>query len=150
METMDRMVQLAQTDLKYHLRLQEFQYLQDVVKRLGVDGQSSDEDDMQVDEDTSISVFVVKECVWRSKHMTAYMKVIDKLKENFLKGVGGANPTPRLRGYRQQSTIPVCGLPRTMYNAEWLAQKEKESPEWVKACLNVSDQEFELLEIVLD
>ena len=141
------MVHLAQTDPKYRPWLQEFQYLQDVVKHLSVNGQSSDKDDMQIVEETNIPVFCVKECTWRSKDVTAYMKVIDKMKDHFLKVVEGL-----IQHHDSESTdnsLPLQCVDFPERCIMWLVQWESEAPEWVKSCLQVLNQPFQLLEIVL-
>ena len=144
-DTVQQMIQIAKTDSRFNEEV--YRYLLDVVETLGFDGQSSDEEDQKLIDGGFHTVFVAKDYVWRSKDVTSYLKMIDKLRIDFIKPPGGPPRTPRIRNYRTKSDIPVVGLPRAMYNEEWLKKQEEERPAWVATYLKVSDRRFELMSV---
>ena len=138
------MIRISEVDNRFNKDV--YKYLRDVVEMLGFDGQSSDEEDQQSIDGTS-RVLVAKDYVWRSNDVTNYLKMIDKLRTDFVKVSMGPPRIPRSRNYRTKSEYPVIGLPQSMYNNEWLKKQEEERPTWVRTYLRVSNRKFELMSV---
>src|SRR5262249_38207551 len=95
------MIEVAETQGALHGQLSVYRYLANINERLGVQGQSSDEEDMQGAEVTRL---LVKECNWRSKEVDGYMRFIDILREKYLVRPGIKVGVPRVRQVSQQKS----------------------------------------------
>jgi hypothetical protein len=114
------------------------------LKRLGEDGMSSDESDMEGRE----SVYRVRTMTWRREEVEEYMDLIDEQpnvdREIFTQQ--GSIGYRRVRGpYNPPSTRePVTQLPRQFYDDEWL---ENQTTRYRHSTLKVSGENFQLLDI---
>ncbi|TFK53478.1 hypothetical protein OE88DRAFT_1643222 [Heliocybe sulcata] len=98
-----------------------WQYLQNLVEELGVDGTSSDDTDTE-DTVTGVKSFRVRRMPWR-RDMESEMKLIDS--QRFAEGVSdnrGSAPALRTRGKPHNSSHrkAAVGLPVIFYDSEWL------------------------------
>jgi hypothetical protein len=123
-----------------------WQYLQDLLERLGKDGMSSEEEGVHDLGTTVVSVYYVKLCVWRAKPITDYMLLIDRSAAEVKTSKGGSSG-PRIRANTNPigTTAAPPGLPRKMYDEQWLAEREKNAPYWVSTTLRVSEEAFQFL-----
>jgi hypothetical protein len=119
-----------------------WEYFSRMLELLDVDGMSSEEEDVRHYEGQTVTVFVVKLCFWRADEITQYIKFIDKEAPNVQ---GRRNRLiPRIPSNVIGSTLPK-GLPRLMYNQEWLAQMEANHGDYATTELRVSRELFDLL-----
>lgn len=136
------MIELTARDgEKEQLRIWE--WLFEVIERLGVDGMSSDESD--IDESTARPVFRVKVMTWR-RDIEAYLKIVDEQRNDpeIFKPQGSLGEVRHRSAYNNRSSRrPVSGLPRAFYDDTWF---ESMSEERRFLTVNVSEEEFEWLE----
>ena len=119
-----------------------WEYFVKMLDLLGVDGMSSEEEDVRDFQGQTVTVFVVKLCFWRADEITQYIKFIDKEAPNIQ---GPQNrQTPRL-GSEIPGTTLAKGLPRKMYNPQWLANMETRNKDYAEHELHVSKEVFDLL-----
>lgn len=83
------MIEFAKVDSRFSNHLKLFQYFLNIVERLGVNGQSSDEEDMQIVNGIPYSRRLAKSYPWRSKEITRYLVIVDNLVVDFSKQRGG-------------------------------------------------------------
>jgi hypothetical protein len=117
--------------------------LVDIVKCLGKDGMSSDSDV----EEGGILHYAARPNAWRSKKIGPLMKELDRV---YKKGITNRGASARIlhreeeavarkslnwRDSCMQRTEVVQGLPRCIYNQEWLKNMEKQRSGWVKESL---------------
>ncbi|TFK45435.1 hypothetical protein OE88DRAFT_1649299 [Heliocybe sulcata] len=98
-----------------------WQYLQNLVEELGVDGTSSDDTDTE-DMVTGVKSFRIRRMPWR-RDMESEMKLIDS--QRFAEGVSdnhGSAPALRTRGEPCNSSHrkAAVSLPVIFYDSEWL------------------------------
>jgi hypothetical protein len=113
------------------------------VVRLGKDGMSSEEQEIEIKDGKPQVVYGVKQCDWRANPIDGYMDAIDLVAD--AQKNGGAPRTWRRRGNKIGTSNPPSGLPEKMYDQVWLAEKMRSKPLWVEKQLRVSDDAFELL-----
>jgi hypothetical protein len=112
-------------DGESHLNVEElvrWEWLKKVIERLGVDGMSSDESDVESDaEGIQTVVYRVKKLRWR-RRIDDELDFIDKARD-FVKGVGGRGATPGLRrrdiDNKESNREPVPNLPVAFYDPDW-------------------------------
>jgi hypothetical protein len=122
-------------------------YLRKVVLRLGIDGQSSDEESMQSMEGMTGSFLLAKKAPWRAKDITTYMQLLDKLRGELDAAAGlSQQGMSRLRNYMSESQNPAPRLPKTFYDATWLELKSGDAPGWVANHLQVAEDDFPMLQ----
>ncbi|KAK7013595.1 hypothetical protein R3P38DRAFT_3576261 [Favolaschia claudopus] len=143
--TADRLL-LATPETEEHSNLK---YDEDLLEYLGVDGMSSEDDDTLVVPGGVVpsNCFKVKKCIWRAEPVTYSMNNIDHHaavhKRN--NGKGGAKKGTRVRVEELGKSEAPSGLPRALYDEDWLASKEREIPLWVEQRLCIDDEAiFEL------
>ncbi|KAJ7107169.1 hypothetical protein C8R43DRAFT_963218 [Mycena crocata] len=102
-----------------------WQRLLEMLKHLGVQGMSSeDEDEVEV-EDTKVRIFRVKLCIWREPTVVELLRFVDAQAAVFKEHQRGPEPATRIRGREHGSGKAPCGLPQSLYNPEWLKTKSK-------------------------
>ncbi|KAJ6454957.1 hypothetical protein C8R47DRAFT_1228477 [Mycena vitilis] len=105
-----------------------------VAEHLTEQGMSSEEEDEIEVEGSKVLVYRVKLCVWREPRVADYLRLVDAQTAVFRKHQAGPEPAPRLKSHVRGSSNAPCGLPKSLYNAEWL---KKVPPAYLKE-LNVS------------
>jgi hypothetical protein len=143
-QTVEKVIQIKAS--KEAVDLQTWEYFREILKKLSVGGMSSEEADTEKMGNRTVSVFRVKLCLWRAEEIADYLRIIDNVGEGpGLAGTRGSKSTPRVKTMTpSQSGVPI-GLPRKMYNPQWLEAQEKERPFYVQDELRVSEEAFELL-----
>ncbi|KAJ7256863.1 hypothetical protein B0H12DRAFT_1070638 [Mycena haematopus] len=121
--------------------IETWERLLEMVMHLGEHGMSSEEEgEVEVD-DAKVPVYKVKICVWREPRVVEYLRFVDAQTALFKTNQRGPTPAPRLReGKAPGSSTAPCGLPKTLYNSEWL---KKATPTYLKE-LKVSKEAFGL------
>ncbi len=117
-----------------------------MVQHLGELGMSSEEEDEIEVEDTKVSIYRVKVCIWREPRVVEYLRFVDAQAGIFKKGQRGPTPAPRIRGHAPGISNAPCGLPESLYKAEWL---KKATPAYLKE-LKVSKEVFGLFVAATD
>ncbi|KAJ7642980.1 hypothetical protein DFH06DRAFT_1136958 [Mycena polygramma] len=117
-----------------------------VAEHLTEQGMSSEEEDEIEVEGSKVLVYRVKLCVWREPRVADYLRLVDAQTAVFRKHQAGPEPAPRLKSHVRGSSKAPCGLPKSLYNAEWL---KKVTPAYLKE-LNVSKEAFELFVAATD
>ena len=119
--------------------LATWDYFANMLDLLNVDRMSSEEDCMEDFQGNIITVFSVKICFWRANKITQYLELIDKEAPNVLGPK--SKQTPRVKSNIVGSTLRK-GLPKRMYNPQWLAGLKKD---YVEKELCVSQEAFDFL-----
>jgi hypothetical protein len=104
-----------------------WRWLRQLIKTLGEEGTSSDES--EVDEQTGHTLYRVHKMPWR-RNIDFEISMIDKLRfhDKDLFPKKGSKPQPRSRSDRNQDSsrkTPPKGLPKAVYNSEWLAKQSQ-------------------------
>ena len=119
-----------------------WKWLHKLIKTLGEDGTSSDES--EVDEQTGYTIYRVHKMLWR-RNIDFEISMIDKLQfsDKDLFSNKGSKPLPRTRSNRNQnsSRMPPIGLPKAVYNSEWIANQRD------KRKLRISNKSFEWMSL---
>lgn len=108
---------------------------------------SSEENGTEKIGDHTIAVFRVKLCIWRAEEITDYLRIIDR-SGDVLGRTRGAKAAPRVKSMKESRSAAPTGLPRKMYNPGWLEKQERERPFYVQDELRISEEVFELLQVV--
>ncbi|KAJ7210737.1 hypothetical protein GGX14DRAFT_565348 [Mycena pura] len=120
----------------------------DFLPELDKGGMSSEEDEpaevVVGNERTVQTVHGIKICPWRAPKITSYMKMIDEAGDNV--SLKLSNKRPRIRGRTESKAEPPHGLPRAMYNEDWLAQRKPYIPDIEKE-LEIKEKPFTLMDI---
>src|ERR1700722_7543818 len=100
-----------------------YEWLQDVVTRLGNDGMSSDESDV---DEWGRTVYAVKQLPWR-RNIDKELDIIDSLRTQEL-GIftmRGSKGEERKRDINNPVSTrnPVLGLPKALYNEDWVRRQ---------------------------
>ncbi|KAJ7838320.1 hypothetical protein B0H14DRAFT_2789358 [Mycena olivaceomarginata] len=98
-----------------------------------------EEDEIEVD-DGKVLVYRVKLCIWREPRIVEYFRFVDAQTALFKKHQRGPTAATRIRSGAHGSSKAPCGLPKSLYNSEWL---KKATPSYLKE-LKVSKEAFEL------
>jgi hypothetical protein len=127
--------------------LEAWRWLRDIIERLGVNGMSSEESDVETNaEGLERVVYNVKLLVWR-RDIEEELEIIDKCCQ-YAKANGTRGTTPHERRRRarnrQSNRDPVPGLPEILYDKEWL---QKQSRQYRELTLRVSKEEFQWLKL---
>ena len=112
---------------------------------LSIEGMSDEEPGTETFGNRIIPVFRVKLCLWRAEAVSDYLRVIDSAGEDIRGRTRGAKTTPRIKTDMPGTSGAPTGLPRKMYDKEWLEQQERDCPFYVEEELRVSEEAFELL-----
>jgi hypothetical protein len=100
---------------------------------------SEEEDEVQVD-DAKVLIYKVKVCIWREPRVVEYLRFVDAQTGLFKKHQQSPTPASRIRSGAPGTSEAPCGLPKSLYNDEWL---KKASPAYLKE-LKVSKEAFGL------
>ncbi|KAJ7100530.1 hypothetical protein C8R44DRAFT_888339 [Mycena epipterygia] len=125
--------------------IEKWKYLLDVLKRLEVEGMSSEEEGTVAVDCTILSIYKVKLCAWRAKPIQGYMDDIDVVEKDTKKATGGRQRTPRMRIDREGNSSARAGLPEQMYDPDWLVAQKRSNPAYVLHELKVLNETFQLL-----
>ncbi|KAK7056077.1 hypothetical protein R3P38DRAFT_2850331 [Favolaschia claudopus] len=122
----------------------DLEYDDDLLDYLGVDGMSSEDDDTLVVPGGVVpsECFKVKKCIWRAEPVTYSMNDIDRHAALHKKNNnrGGAKKGTRVRVEELGKSEAPSGLPRALYDEDWVASKEREIPLWVEQRLCINDK----------
>ncbi|KAJ7435336.1 hypothetical protein B0H11DRAFT_1937640 [Mycena galericulata] len=147
-KTADKMVKvcLAKKDLK---GAEGWKWLRDdFLPELDVGGMSSEEDEPAELECAGQRMMTtghsIKVCPWRVKKATGYVEKLDKAREKVL--TKSRNLRMRVRSTKESMTEAPIGLPRTLYDADWLSNQKKFIPN-IEEELMISEKELPLMEI---
>jgi hypothetical protein len=130
-------------ELKKHARALDvaaWERLLELVNHLGEHGMSSEEEDEGEIENAKIIIYKVKLCAWRNPSIVNYLKFVDAQTTGYRKTQQGPKAAPRCKVDEHGVSAPPSGLPRSLYNQNWL---ETQSPSVLKK-LRVSKEVFEL------
>ncbi|KAJ6459694.1 hypothetical protein DFH09DRAFT_1348902 [Mycena vulgaris] len=111
-----------------------------MIELLGEQGMSSEEEDEIEVDDAKVLVFKVKLCIWREPRVVEYLRFVDAQTALFKKHQQGPAPAPRIRTRAAGSSKVPRGLPKSLYNNEWLKNAK---PGYLNE-LKVSKEVFEL------
>ncbi|CAK5266922.1 unnamed protein product [Mycena citricolor] len=112
----------------------------DLLDLLGPSGMSEEEETHSIEKGAKIKVYKIKLCVWREPAIVDYMRMVDAQTMRFQALHNGTKPAPCVRAQMHGDRPPPKGLPKCLYNPEWL---ESLSPREVRA-LKVSKNAFAL------
>jgi hypothetical protein len=144
MKIVERVIQIKAS--KESIDLPTWEYFRELLNKLSIGGMSSEEGGTEKLGDRTLSVYRVKLCLWRAGEINDYLRIIDNAGE--LPGIGatrGAKSTPRVKTQTLGQSDAPAGLPRKLYNPEWLKKEETERPFYVEDDLRVSEEAFDLL-----
>jgi len=117
-----------------------------MLEKLSIGGMSSEECDTETVGDRTITAYRVKLCIWRANEISGYLKIIDKAGEYpGMHSTRGAKTALRVQSMSHGKSDAQPGLPRKMYNLEWLGEQERIRPYYVQDELRVSEEAFDLL-----
>ncbi|KAJ7020523.1 hypothetical protein C8F04DRAFT_1274997 [Mycena alexandri] len=111
-----------------------------MVELLGEQGMSSEEEDELEADDAKVLVFKVKICIWCEPRVVEYLRFVDAQTALFKKHQAGPIPAPRIRTRAVGNSKVPRGLPKSLYNSEWL---KNATPAYLNE-LKVSKEVFEL------
>lgn len=112
---------------------------------LGTEGQSDEEEDYAELKGVRVPGYFVHPTPWRVASMTNALAIIDKYgHDNDLLSHNGAKALPRWRKDGAGSGRVAKGLPRALYDQEWLQKLSSVQQEQ----LQVNDDPFEWLDVV--
>ena len=102
------------------LQLKAWRFIEKVFKRLGPDGQSSEDSPGE----NESHVFKVRIMIWR-RDISKILKIIDdKHKEDTeLYEPRGTKPIKRVQGLEKTRRSALKQLPKSFYNEEWLEEE---------------------------
>ncbi|KAJ7501277.1 hypothetical protein B0H11DRAFT_2224622 [Mycena galericulata] len=120
--------------------IKTWERLLEMIEHLREQGMSSEEEDEIEMDDIKVCIFRVKLCVWREPRVVEYVRFVDAQTALFKKKQRGPIPASRIRSDAPGSSKAPCGLPKSLYNGEWL---KKSTPAYLKE-LKVSKEEFGL------
>ncbi|KAJ7030678.1 hypothetical protein C8F04DRAFT_1186531 [Mycena alexandri] len=126
-------------------------WMVEVVSELGHAGMSSEEDRSVIPtagrSRRAKTVHIIKTCPWRLEKITEYMEYIDEVAAETVSK--GSARRDRIREEVRSKTLPPLGLPRSLYDAAWLAQTKARVPD-IEEQLQISDKEFQIMDIQMD
>lgn len=124
--------------------LHTWQYFRVILEKLSIGGMSSEEATVDNVGGITLTVFEVKLCEWRAPEIDNMLSIIDKAGETVM-SCRGSKAAPRVKSKKPGASGPQVGLPRNLYNRQWLDKMEKERPLYVRDELRVSEEAFDLL-----
>lgn len=136
-------------ELKIHKRepdVATWQRLMDVMGELDTAGMSSEEEDEIEDGGVPTKMYKVKVCEWRAPEIADYLRIIDSQTRKYDKQQPGTRRSLRVWVEEEPTSRAPKGLPRCMYNDEWL---KKLSPLDYEV-LQVSEKPFALFVAATD
>ncbi|KAJ7112189.1 hypothetical protein C8R44DRAFT_741895 [Mycena epipterygia] len=120
--------------------IETWERLLEMLEHLGPQGMSSEEEDEVEVDDAKVFIYRVKLCIWREPLVVEYLRFVDAQTALFKKHQRGPTPASRIRNGACGSSKAPCGLPRSLYNRDWL---KKKTPAYLKE-LKVSKEAFGL------
>lgn len=125
--------------------LPTWQWLQRLVKTLGDDGMSSEESDVENDVET---VLRVKNMPWR-REVERELNIIDhqRVLDDDIFSPQGSKPMKRIRapGNPKTSRSPMTGLPKGLYNGEWISDLTEREVQR----LEMSNETFRWIKVIV-
>jgi hypothetical protein len=122
--------------------LEVWHLLKGMLNYLNVGGMSSEENDVENHTGYLRNISKVKFCTWCSSIITNYLCIVDDTAENS-KGTRGNPRLPRVCSVEVGQSGPSQGLPRKMFDEEWLAVQERR-PDY-EGVLGISADVFEFM-----
>jgi hypothetical protein len=120
----------------------------DLLPELDKGGMSSEEDEpaevITGNERRVQTVHGIKICPWRAPKITSYLKMIDEAGESV--SMKATSKRLRVRGSTESTTGAPHGLPRALYNEDWLTQRKPYMPD-IEEELEIKDKSFTLMDI---
>ncbi|KAJ7742968.1 hypothetical protein DFH07DRAFT_964359 [Mycena maculata] len=155
-KTRKRMVRLATAKKMKQIKLQEgkpgaaevFKNAGDVVKALGNDGMSSEEERVDIvttrsGQQKKTTVFAVKVLDWREVIIDKQVKMLDWYRRHQKKR--GYKGYDRVRVEESSASPPPLKLPRNFFDPRWLKKQKKFDPE-IEGTLKIRKPNFQLLD----
>ncbi|KAJ7733431.1 hypothetical protein DFH07DRAFT_968045 [Mycena maculata] len=155
-KTRKRMVRLATAKKMKQIKLQEgkpgaaevFKNAGDVVKALGNDGMSSEEERVDIvttrsGQQKKTTVFAVKVLDWREVIIDKQVKMLDWYRRHQKKR--GYKGYDRVRVDESSASPPPLKLPRNFFDPRWLKKQKKFDPE-IEGTLKIRKPNFQLLD----
>jgi hypothetical protein len=144
MDTVKRVIEIKMSQGAEDV--ETWKYFQELLEYLSTSGMSSEEEGSRKIDNRTVPVFLVRLCMWRADEVSNYLSWIDDATNSpAICGTRSSRALPRIRmEVGGKLSMPV-GLPKKLYNQEWLALQEKERPYYVKEELRVSEAAFDLL-----
>ncbi|KAJ7743277.1 hypothetical protein DFH07DRAFT_964224 [Mycena maculata] len=155
-KTRKRMVRLATAKKMKQIKLQEgkpgaaevFKNAGDVVKALGNDGMSSEEERVDIvttrsGQQKKTTVFAVKVLDWREVIIDKQVKMLDWYRRHQKKR--GYKGYDRVRVDESSASPPPLKLPRNFFDPRWLKKQKKFDPE-IERTLKIRKPNFQLLD----
>ena len=134
--------------LKTHLNtpdLEAWKCFKRTLELLDIDGMLDEKETIRNLDNQVVTMYLVMTCPWRADEITQYLKLIDQTAQNpALQNSRGSRLAPRFPSRTPGATFKK-GLPRVMYNAEWLLNQKAGWPDFEKDVLDVSDESYEFL-----
>lgn len=125
--------------------IETWKYFREMLEHLSVGGMSSEDDGVWQIGTKTISVFLVKLCVWRAPAINEYLQHIDGTCDNIaIRGTRGSKAVPRIRVDQPGMSRVPKGLPYKMYDETWLNNQKSKNP-YILGELQVSQEAFDLL-----
>ncbi|KAJ7062167.1 hypothetical protein C8F01DRAFT_125940 [Mycena amicta] len=137
---------LLATNKKDAAEIAKLRFIQKLVKKLGVDGMSSEDDKPGKIGDTITTVHLVSISPWRNPTATKFLHWID---DNAQATMRSDTARTRIRTDTPSPSAAPTKLPRILYDERWLAA-EKEIDECFEEELEISEEAFEMLEWVAE
>ncbi|KAJ6484902.1 hypothetical protein C8R45DRAFT_931336 [Mycena sanguinolenta] len=128
--------------------LEAWNRLLQMIRYLGYDGMSSEEEDEIVQGHLRVQVYKVLVFAWHSEDVGKYLTMVDSVRTKLrgaqkLKHAGPRAGTRVRDGTLSTSAVPT-NLPKCLYNAEWIQKMSATNPVFYED-LQVSKEAFELL-----
>ncbi|KAJ7648910.1 hypothetical protein B0H17DRAFT_1147866 [Mycena rosella] len=120
--------------------IETWERLLEMVEHLGEQGMSSEEEDEVEVDGAKVLIYKVKLCLWREPRVVEYLRFVDAQTALFKKNKRGPVAASRIRSGAPGSSKAPCGLPKSLYNGQWL---KKATPSYLKE-LKVSKEAFGL------
>src|ERR1700690_443160 len=126
-------------------------YFHEMLEKLSVGGMSDEELATETISNRTMSVYHVKLCLCRAEAITDYLRIIDSAGDvPGISGLRGPKTAPRIRTATPGQSEAPAGLPRKMYNVQWLEEQERDRLFYVEDELRISEEVFELLVLAAD
>ncbi|KAJ7128014.1 hypothetical protein C8R44DRAFT_873782 [Mycena epipterygia] len=109
--------------------IETWKRLLEMVEHLGEHGMLSEEEEEVEVDDEKVIIYRVKLCVWREPRVVEYLRFVDAQTTLFKKHQRGHAAATRIRGGAAGSSKAPCGLPKSLYNGEWLKEA---TPNYIK------------------
>ncbi|KAF8121500.1 hypothetical protein K438DRAFT_2005114, partial [Mycena galopus ATCC 62051] len=130
--------------------VQIWKWVKRLIELLGTTGMSSEDAKPNRVRIGGVNVMqtthVIRVCAWRPEKVTAALELVDRAAEQIsLKSSTTARP--RIRGGKISSTLPPQGLPKALYDEQWMEDGLDMDSDFMDD-LDVSEEAFELMELV--